>query len=55
MSGVEKLREGICPGWKNDWREHVRVSKMMGRIMCGREFVRDSWQDRDIARLGISL
>jgi len=19
-----KLREGICPGWENDWREYVR-------------------------------
>jgi len=35
MSGVENLRERTCPGWENDWREYIRVSKM-------REFVRDS-------------
>ena len=23
MSWVENRREGICPGWKNDWREYV--------------------------------
>ena len=27
MSEVEKRREGICPGGKNDWREYVRGVK----------------------------
>ena len=36
LSGVEKWREGICPGWKNDWREYVLSVKNDGR-----EYVRE--------------
>jgi len=31
-----KLRERICPGWKNDWRDYVLDDKNDGR-----EYVRD--------------
>ena len=27
MSWMEKRREGICLGWKNDWREYDLVVK----------------------------
>jgi len=30
MSGVEKRRERICPGWKNDGREYVWGGKTTG-------------------------
>jgi len=36
MSGVEKRREGKCPGWTNDWREYVLSVKNDGR-----EYVRE--------------
>jgi len=36
MSWVEKRLEGICPGWKNDWREYV-----LGVKNDGREYVRE--------------
>ena len=39
MSGVEKLREGIFPGWKKDERDMYGVAKMIGADMSGRGFV----------------
>jgi len=30
MSGVAKLWEGICPGWKKDGREYVWGRENMG-------------------------
>ena len=42
MYGVEKRREGICPGWKNDGRENVWGGKMTGDSKNdGREYVRE--------------
>ena len=35
MYGVDKRREGICPGWKHDGRENVLGGKMTrGNMAC---------------------
>jgi len=61
MYGVEKQREGICPGWKNDGRENVRGGQMTGGNMSWwknnwREYVLDVKNDRrEYVREGICL
>jgi len=58
MCNVHTGREsmgGNMSGWENDWREYVRVSKMTGGNMFGREFARIPVRSGSIKRLAVNF